>query len=104
MEYRNRSVAEMFLRQALSRLQVGARPRWQLHNPRLDGAQPNHANEFYPMMKANIEALAEAGLRDEVKVMVGGAPVTEAFASEIGADIWAPDASLAATRARGGVA
>lgn len=53
-----------------------------------------------PMMKANIEALAEASLRDKVKVMVGGTPVTEAFDSEVGADIWAPDVSLAATRAR----
>jgi corrinoid protein of di/trimethylamine methyltransferase len=39
-----------------------------------------------------IEALEEAGLRDQVKVMVGGAPVTESFASEIGADGYAEDA------------
>ncbi|MCJ7536317.1 MAG: corrinoid protein [Anaerolineales bacterium] len=39
-----------------------------------------------------IEALKEAGLRDKVKVMVGGAPVTESFASEIGADGYAEDA------------
>jgi corrinoid protein of di/trimethylamine methyltransferase len=39
-----------------------------------------------------IEALEEAGLRDQVKVMVGGAPVTENFASEIGADGYAEDA------------
>jgi corrinoid protein of di/trimethylamine methyltransferase len=39
-----------------------------------------------------IEALDEAGLRDKVKVMVGGAPVTESFASEIGADGYAEDA------------
>ena len=53
-----------------------------------------------PMMRSNIEALAEAGLRDRVKVMIGGAPVTDAFANEIGADIYAPDASSAASRAR----
>jgi corrinoid protein of di/trimethylamine methyltransferase len=39
-----------------------------------------------------LEALDEAGLRDQVKVMVGGAPVTESFASEIGADGYAEDA------------
>jgi len=39
-----------------------------------------------------IEALEEAGLRDQVKVMIGGAPVTENFASEIGADGYAEDA------------
>lgn len=39
-----------------------------------------------------IEALNEAGLRDKVKVMVGGAPVTESFATEIGADGYAEDA------------
>jgi 5-methyltetrahydrofolate--homocysteine methyltransferase len=51
-------------------------------------------------MKATIEALGAAGLRDQVKVMVGGAPVTEGFAREIGADIYAPDASVAAASAR----
>jgi corrinoid protein of di/trimethylamine methyltransferase len=42
--------------------------------------------------KKLIEALEEAGLRDQVKVMVGGAPVTEAYAKEIGADGYAEDA------------
>jgi len=42
--------------------------------------------------KKLIEALEEAGLHDQVKVMVGGAPVTESFASEIGADGYAEDA------------
>ena len=42
--------------------------------------------------KKLIEALEEANLRDKVKVMVGGAPVTESFASEIGADGYAEDA------------
>jgi 5-methyltetrahydrofolate--homocysteine methyltransferase len=51
-------------------------------------------------MRATIEALVEAGLRDEVKIMVGGAPVTEAFASEIGADAYAPDAASAVDSAR----
>jgi corrinoid protein of di/trimethylamine methyltransferase len=42
--------------------------------------------------KKLIEALSAAGLRDKVKVMVGGAPVTESFATEIGADGYAEDA------------
>jgi 5-methyltetrahydrofolate--homocysteine methyltransferase len=51
-------------------------------------------------MKSTVEALTEAGLRDSVKVMVGGAPVTEAFAKEIGADAYAPDAASAVDTAR----
>lgn len=47
-----------------------------------------------------IAALEEAGLRDAVKVMVGGAPVTERFAEEIGADGYAPNASAAVEKAR----
>jgi len=51
-------------------------------------------------MKATIEALEEAGLRDSIKIMIGGAPVTEAFAKEIGADAYAPDAATAVDVAR----
>jgi len=51
-------------------------------------------------MKTTIEALEEAGLRDTVKIMVGGAPVTEAFAEEIGADAYASDAASAVEVAR----
>jgi 5-methyltetrahydrofolate--homocysteine methyltransferase len=51
-------------------------------------------------MKTAIEALEEAGLRDSVKIMVGGAPVTAAFAEEIGADGYAPDAASAVDVAR----
>ena len=53
-----------------------------------------------PAMKATIDALADAGLRDKVKVMVGGAPVTQAYADQIGADGYAPDASSAARKAQ----
>jgi len=42
-----------------------------------------------------IDALKEAGLRDQVKVMIGGAPVTQEYADEIGADGYAPDAASA---------
>jgi 5-methyltetrahydrofolate--homocysteine methyltransferase len=46
-------------------------------------------------MKMTIDALKEAGLRRQVKVIVGGAPLTDAFANNIGADGFAPDASRA---------
>jgi 5-methyltetrahydrofolate--homocysteine methyltransferase len=51
-------------------------------------------------MRSTIEALEEAGLRDSVKVMIGGAPVTAAFAEEVGADAYAPDAASAVDVAR----
>ena len=51
-------------------------------------------------MKSTIEALQDAGLRDKVKVMVGGAPVTSKFAEDIGADRYAPDAGAAVDTAR----
>ena len=47
-------------------------------------------------MPVVIEALKTAGLRDNVKVLIGGAPVTKAYADQIGADGYAPDASQAA--------
>lgn len=46
-----------------------------------------------------IDALKASGLRDRVKVMVGGAPVTQSFADEIGADAYTPDAASAAEAA-----
>ncbi len=46
-------------------------------------------------MKNTLEAIQEAGLRKQVKVMIGGAPVTDRFAKEIGADGYAPDAATA---------
>jgi 5-methyltetrahydrofolate--homocysteine methyltransferase len=53
-----------------------------------------------PSMKATIEALKDAGLRDDVKVMVGGAPLTTKYAEDIGADGYAPDASRAVALAK----
>lgn len=53
-----------------------------------------------PAMKDTIDAITEAGLRDQVKIMVGGAPVTQAFADEIAADGFAPDAGSAAKLAK----
>jgi 5-methyltetrahydrofolate--homocysteine methyltransferase len=55
-------------------------------------------------MKATVEALEEAGLRHTLKIMIGGAPVTAAFAEEIGADAYAPDAASAVDVARSFVA
>src|ERR1700692_2217232 len=53
-----------------------------------------------PMFKANINALEKSGLRDEVIVMVGGAPVTEQYAEVVGADGYAGDASTAVRLAK----
>lgn len=69
------------------------------HNPDLIGMSALLTTTM-PSMKATIEGLAEAGLRDRVKVIIGGAPVTQAFADEIGADGFAPDASSATRKAR----
>lgn len=49
-----------------------------------------------PSMKATVDALKDAGLRDDVKVIIGGAPVTEAYSVEIGADGYSSDAASAA--------
>jgi 5-methyltetrahydrofolate--homocysteine methyltransferase len=48
-----------------------------------------------PMMKKTIDAIAAGGLRDRVKILIGGAPVTPKFADDIGADGYAPDAGSA---------
>jgi 5-methyltetrahydrofolate--homocysteine methyltransferase len=53
-----------------------------------------------PFMRDVIHTLEEAGLRDAVKVMIGGAPVTQQFADSIGADGYAPDGATAVTKAR----
>ena len=53
-----------------------------------------------PRMKDIVDALRENGLRDGLKVMIGGAPVTESFARQIGADACAADAAAAATHAK----
>ena len=51
-------------------------------------------------MQSTINALIEGGLKDSIKVVVGGAPITEAFATQIGADGYAADAASAADKAR----
>ncbi len=51
-------------------------------------------------MKDIVFALGEAGLRHQIKIMIGGAPITEDYAREIGADLYAVDAAAAASRAK----
>jgi 5-methyltetrahydrofolate--homocysteine methyltransferase len=57
-----------------------------------------------PNMRTTIDALNASGLRDKVKIMVGGAPVTESYAQQIGADGYATDASRAVALAKSLVA
>jgi len=53
-----------------------------------------------PMMEKTIQAITDAGLRNKVKIIIGGAPITTEFAKEVGADGFAPDASQAAKLAK----
>ncbi len=71
----------------------------QEHKPRIVGMSALLTTTMVNM-KTTIDALQEAGLRDSVKIMVGGAPVTAAFAQQIGADAYAPDAATAVDVAR----
>jgi methylmalonyl-CoA mutase cobalamin-binding domain/chain len=66
----------------------------QEHNPDVVGFSA-FLTTTMPMFKANINALQKAGIRDDVIVMVGGAPVTQEYADAVGADAYAPDASTA---------
>lgn len=51
-------------------------------------------------MKDVVKAMEEAGLREKVKIMIGGAPITQSYADEIGADGYAPDAASAVDKAK----
>jgi 5-methyltetrahydrofolate--homocysteine methyltransferase len=53
-----------------------------------------------PMIRTTIDAVKESGLRDQIKIIIGGAPVDQQFADEVGADGYAPDASSATHVAR----
>ena len=46
-----------------------------------------------------VKAAEAAGIREQVKIMVGGAPITDAFCQQIGADAYTPDAASAADKA-----
>jgi methanogenic corrinoid protein MtbC1 len=52
-----------------------------------------------PALKDVIDKFVEAGYRDKVKIMIGGAPVTQSFADSIGADAYTPDAASCAEKA-----
>ncbi len=71
----------------------------QQHNPDIVGFSA-FLTTTMPMFKVNIEALKKAGLRDKVKVMVGGAPVNAQYAEMVGADYYCPDASSTARKAK----
>ncbi len=62
------------------------------HNPQVVGLSALLTTTMIGM-KDTIEAVLEAGVRDTVKVMIGGAPVTQEFADEIGADFYGPDST-----------
>ena len=64
------------------------------HNPSILGMSALLTTTM-PNMKKTIDLLTEMGLRDKIKIMVGGAPITEEFAKSIGADGYAPDAGSA---------
>ncbi len=53
-----------------------------------------------PSMKDVVKAVGDSGLKDKVKVMIGGAPITQSYADEIGADGYAPDAASAVDEAK----
>lgn len=64
------------------------------HNPQIVGLSALLTSTM-PAMKDTIEALKAAGVRDNIKILVGGAPVDQSFADEIGADGYATDAMAA---------
>ena len=71
----------------------------QEHRPEIVGFSA-FLTTTMPMFKANINALEKAGIRDDVIVMVGGAPVTQEYADKVGADGYAADASAAVRLAK----
>ena len=70
------------------------------NNPRMVGLSALLTTTM-PMIEKTIDTIKESGLRDQVKIMVGGAPVDQGFADEVGADGYAPDASSATKLAKG---
>ena len=64
----------------------------QKHKPQAVGLSA-FLTTTMPMFIPSIEAITAAGLRDQVKILVGGAPVTQAYCNVVGADGYAPDAS-----------
>jgi len=71
----------------------------QEHSPNLVGLSALLTTTMQKM-RETISVIEDSGLRDQVKIIVGGAPVTETFATEIGAEGYAPDASKAVSLAK----
>lgn len=71
----------------------------QEHQPDLIGMSALLTTTM-PNMKTTIQAIEEAGIRNRVKILVGGAPLTQDYADQIGADGYAPDASRAVSLAK----
>ncbi len=71
----------------------------QEHSPQLVGMSALLTTTM-PMIRTILRAISEAGVRDQVKVLIGGAAVTEAYAEEIGADGYAQDAGAAVRKAK----
>jgi 5-methyltetrahydrofolate--homocysteine methyltransferase len=69
------------------------------HNPQVIGMSALLTTTM-PSMSSTIKALQEAGVREQVRVMIGGAPVTDEFAKRVGADGYSPDASSAVRLAK----
>ncbi|MGD8296129.1 MAG: corrinoid protein [Desulfobacterales bacterium] len=72
----------------------------QENNPKMVGLSALLTTTM-PMIEKTIDTIQDSGLRDQVKIMVGGAPVDQGFADEVGADGYAPDASSATKLAKG---
>lgn len=72
---------------------------FQKHQPDIVGISALLTTTMIGMMDV-ITIFRKAGLRNKIKVMVGGAPVTQELANEIGADVYAPDAASAVEKAR----
>ena len=66
----------------------------QQHQPRVLGMSALLTTTM-PRMAETIQALQEAGVRDQIKIVLGGAPVNAEFARKIGADAYAPNAGAA---------
>ncbi len=60
----------------------------------------NGSSKMMTNIPLTIQALQEAGLRDKVKIMIGGAPITAEFAQQVGADGYAADANKAVSVAK----
>lgn len=71
----------------------------RIHRPTIVGMSALLTTTMVHMAE-NIKAFTEAGLRDQIKVMVGGAPVTQEYADEIGADAYGKDAATAVEKAK----